>query len=157
MPGRKPLPTSLKVLRGNPGKRPLNHREPKPGSKAKLPKAPSFLNDRAKKEWRNMGKRLFDMGLLTELDETALAMYCWSLSRWIQANGEIEEYGAVLVQGSKLKQSPWVAIANEAWRQTIRMMAEFGMTPSSRSRVSIELPTGHLDSDGIDWFGVRKN
>ena len=30
MRGRKPVPTALKKLRGNPGKRPLNDAEPKP-------------------------------------------------------------------------------------------------------------------------------
>ncbi|MEQ8198694.1 MAG: phage terminase small subunit P27 family, partial [Clostridiaceae bacterium] len=32
--GRKPKPTAIKVLEGNPGKRPLNKNEPKPEKKA---------------------------------------------------------------------------------------------------------------------------
>ncbi len=28
--GRKPIPTKLKILHGNPGKRPLNDKEPEP-------------------------------------------------------------------------------------------------------------------------------
>ena len=68
MVGRKPIPTELKIIRGNPGKRPLNDREAMP--KVKLPPVPSYLNKRAKAEWRRMGKRLFDAGLMTELDET---------------------------------------------------------------------------------------
>jgi len=30
MAGRKPKPTALKIIEGNPGKRPLNKNEPKP-------------------------------------------------------------------------------------------------------------------------------
>ena len=54
--GRKPKPTALKVLEGNPGKRPLNDREPVP-PKGTL-KCPAWLLPEAKKEW----KRLADHG-----------------------------------------------------------------------------------------------
>ena len=45
--GRKPKPTALKVLEGNPGKRPLNDHEPIP-PKGEL-KCPSWLLPEAKK------------------------------------------------------------------------------------------------------------
>ena len=60
--GRKPKPTALKVLEGNPGGRPLNLNEPKPVKKA--PRCPSWLEDEAKKEWKRMGKVLEQLGLL---------------------------------------------------------------------------------------------
>lgn len=64
--GRKPKPTALKELEGNPGRRPLNGAEPKPERKA--PRCPSWLEEEAKKEWRRMGRILEQMGLLTEMD-----------------------------------------------------------------------------------------
>ena len=72
--GRKPKPTALKVLEGNPGGRPLNPNEPKPAKKA--PRCPAWLEDEAKKEWKRMGKTLEQMGLLTEMDMAAFAGYC---------------------------------------------------------------------------------
>ena len=39
--GRKPKPTGIKQLEGNPGKRKLNEREPKPEKKA--PSCPKWL------------------------------------------------------------------------------------------------------------------
>ena len=72
--GRKPKPTGLKVLEGNLGKRPLNHKEPKPTKKA--PRCPSWLEEDAKKEWKRMSKVLESMGLLTDMDMTAFAGYC---------------------------------------------------------------------------------
>ena len=39
--GRKPKPTAIKELEGNPGKRPLNANEPKPERKA--PRCPGWL------------------------------------------------------------------------------------------------------------------
>ena len=72
--GRKPKPTAVKVLEGNPGKRSLNTAEPKPEKKA--PRCPSWLEDEAKKEWKRMSKQLEQLGILTEIDMAAFAGYC---------------------------------------------------------------------------------
>ena len=61
--GRKPKPTAIKELEGNPGKRPLNKNEPKPEKTA--PKCPTWLDKEAKKEWRRMSKSLEAIGILT--------------------------------------------------------------------------------------------
>lgn len=45
--GRKPKPTNLKVLEGNPGKRPLPTNEVKPQKKA--PRCPQWLEEDAKR------------------------------------------------------------------------------------------------------------
>ena len=50
--GRKPKPTAMKELEGNPGKHPLNTSEPKPNKKA--PACPKWLEPEAKKEWRRL-------------------------------------------------------------------------------------------------------
>ena len=72
--GRKPKPTALKVLEGNPGKRPLNDHEPIP-PKGEL-KCPSWLLPEAKKEWKRLASSLEAMGVLTMADLTAFAGYC---------------------------------------------------------------------------------
>ena len=71
--GRKPKPTALKVLEGNPGKRPLNDHEPIP-PKGEL-KCPSWLLPEAKKEWKRLASSLEAMGVLTMADLTAFAGY----------------------------------------------------------------------------------
>lgn len=53
--GRKPKPTAMKELEGNPGKHPLNTSEPKPTKKA--PACPKWLEPEAKKEWRRLAKQ----------------------------------------------------------------------------------------------------
>lgn len=151
MPGRKPVPTELKKLRGNPGHRPLNDQEAKPKTLVRLPPVPSYLDNLAKKEWRRTGKRLFDAGLLTELDETALAAYCQAYSRWVEANEKMKDGGAVIDGLYGPVRSPWVGIANDAWKAMTRMLGEFGMTPSSRSRVKVAKKENQ--PEGEDWFG----
>ena len=64
--GRKPKPTAIKELEGNPGKRELNQNEPKPEKKA--PRCPTWLEAEAKKEWKRLAKQLEQLGILTEVD-----------------------------------------------------------------------------------------
>src|SRR5690606_26210093 len=92
--GRKPTPTHLKVLRGNPGKRPLPANEPQP--KPKAPPCPAHLDAEAKREWRRMVKELEPLGLLTKIDRAALAAYCQAWSRWVQAEEMIRKTGMIV-------------------------------------------------------------
>jgi hypothetical protein len=50
MRGRKPLPSNVVKLRGNPGKRRPNDAEPQPA--AKTPPCPACLGEEARKEWK---------------------------------------------------------------------------------------------------------
>ena len=65
MAGRKPKPTALKKLEGNPGKRKMNTKEPVPGKG--MPDCPKWLLPEAKEEWKRLCQKLSDMGL-TEVD-----------------------------------------------------------------------------------------
>lgn len=134
--GRKPKPTALKKLEGNPGKRPLNHKEPKP--KKGLPICPDWIESEAKIEWKRMCGILGPMGLLTEMDMTAFAGYCQAYARWkaaeeyLTANGETFETPSGYIQ-----QVPQVSIAQTNMKIMLKFCTEFGLTPSARSRISI--------------------
>lgn len=52
MAGRKPKPTTLKKLEGNPGKRKLNTKEPVPTKG--MPDCPKWLLPGAKEEWKKL-------------------------------------------------------------------------------------------------------
>ena len=141
-PGPPPKPTALKKLAGNPGKRALNPAEPKPPTPDRPPYAPRHLNDDAKKEWRRMVKVLMGMGLYTEADQAALAMYCQAWGRWIHAERMVEEDGEVLVSSEtgNYYQNPWFHVANKAWDQMLRMLGRFGLSPADRARLPIAAP-----------------
>lgn len=149
MRGPKPKPTQLKLTLGNPGKRKLNHREPKP--KQEIPPCPAFLNDAAKAEYERMSLVLSRNGILTELDGALLAAYSVAYSRWGFAEKHLQQYGEVILSPDKKfpVQSPYLAIANRAMDQTLRILAEFGMTPSSRSRIQTAGPEA---DDGKNYF-----
>lgn len=134
--GRRPLPTALKVLRGNPGGRPLNDAEPQPKKSKRLPSPPDELSDAAKKEWRRTGKMLFDAGLVTDVDVAQLAIYCAAYAQWLQATETLAKTPMLVkTKNGDLKANPLLKIAREAAFQTSRALVEFGMSPSSRSRV----------------------
>ena len=142
-PGRKPTPTHLKLLRGNPGKRPLNHDEPTP--KTAIPKCPQHLDETARKEWTRISKHLAALGLVSEIDRAALAAFCVAWSRWVEAEEKLKTHG-ILVKSKSPNgfpiPSPFLAIANKAMKQMVDLATEFGMTPSSRTRTRTQRDPG---------------
>jgi P27 family predicted phage terminase small subunit len=81
--GPPPKPSSLKVIQGTfrPDRAAAN--EPKPA--VKIPTAPAWLGDEAKKEWKRVTKEMAALGLISELDRTALALYCQALDEYLAA------------------------------------------------------------------------
>lgn len=103
-----------------------------------MPYVPRHLNSGAKHEWRRIVKVLLDIGLYTEVDRAALAMYCQVWGRWVAAERKLAEHGPVLnPKNGKPYQNPWLHVANKAWEQMRKILPEFGLTPSSRSRLSM--------------------
>src|SRR5262245_20894550 len=110
MRGRKPKPLALKILEGSrvdPG----NFAQPHlpPGSTD----PPAGMTGHALAKWCELAPVLSAAGLLTAGDRTALEQLC-------------EEYATI-------KQHPHNS--NSARDRLRRMLCEFGLTPSSRSRI----------------------
>ena len=135
MAGRKPKPTAMKELEGNPGKRKLNAQEPKPD--ATPPKCPAWLSVEAKREWKRICPFLEKAGLLTQVDRAALAGYCQSYANWQNAEKHIAEEGSTFeTPNGYQQQTPWVSIAQTNLKNMLKFCTEFGLTPSSRSRIA---------------------
>jgi P27 family predicted phage terminase small subunit len=146
MAGRRPKATALKILEGNPGKRPLNEFEPQP--KKGSPVAPAFLTDSARAEWDRIVPQLEEIGVLTQIDGTALASYCQAYARWIEAEAAITKYGIVIVEpimdnigehvGDKIRKNPACTAAMAFQRELRALISVFGLDPSSRTRLKSE-------------------
>jgi P27 family predicted phage terminase small subunit len=135
MRGRRPKPTRLKVLTGNPGKRPLNANEPRP--EAAIPDCPVELGPVARREWDRLAVELSALRILTNLDRAALAAYCGAYAMWAEATEAIQKYGTMVKSPTGYpQQSPYVSIANRQAEIMMRIASEFGFTPASRSRIS---------------------
>lgn len=137
MRGRKPVPTTLKLLEGNPGRRPLNAQEPQPA--VAIPDCPAFLDNVDREEWTRTATLLAEMGLLTAADRTALAAYCVAYSRWVEAEAQVKKYGTIVKSPEKgfPMKSPYLTVADQALETMRKLMVEFGLTPSSRSRIRV--------------------
>ncbi len=150
MRGRKPKPTQLKVLDGNPGRRPLNDREPQPPKE--VPDPPEFLNDEGRAEWFRTTAALKEMGLLSKADRAALSAYCTAYSRWVAAEEQVSKFGTIIKSPDKgfPMKSPYLTIADQAMETMRKFLVEFGLTPSSRSRIRV--PPGASVGDDLDSF-----
>ncbi|GFP28036.1 phage terminase small subunit P27 family [Candidatus Hakubella thermalkaliphila] len=151
MRGRKPKPTKLKLIAGNPGKRPINKNEPKP--QPIRPYCPRFLNREAKREWRRIVPELDRLGLLTRLDRAIVIGYCVWCGRWVEA--EKLMMGQFPVGRDKRTQEiithPAYSVAKEAMEQMRKLLPELGLTLSSRSRITVP-----QREDDFDEFLRRK-
>ncbi len=140
MRGRKPKPISLKLIEGNPGKRPIHGREPQPPQSQ--PSCPAHLSPSAKAEWKRLGQSLNRIGLLTQVDRAALAAYCQAYGRWVEAERKLAETPVLLkTPAGYVQPSPWLAISSKQLELMAKFMAELGLTPSSRSRLAVQFPS----------------
>jgi P27 family predicted phage terminase small subunit len=160
--GRKPKPTVLKLVTGNPGHRPINLAEPKP--RHERTSAPAHVTDGARETWGYVTAILDDMGLLTKADSLALEALCEALNdlrdaraalarpiigrrtdketgleiEWVIAEAGERRYVSFGKDGVMVRPRPEMAMIADADRRIKAWLAEFGLTPSARSRVKTE-------------------
>ena len=138
--GPPPKPTHLKLLDGNPGKRPLNEAEPEYEVGCNMP---AWLPPGAKREWKRVAPQLETVGLLQEVDMAALASYCIAVDQLERATRalkptrdnrrpeiQITENGYETISGAEL-------MRRSAVKEIRAFAAEFGFTPAQRSRISV--------------------
>jgi P27 family predicted phage terminase small subunit len=151
MRGRKPDPTALKILKNNPGRRPLNTREPKhPGLDAAVP--PQLTHPEAIAEWSRIVETL-GRGHVTMVDRGTLIAYCAKWAQWLDLETEAAQH-AYLLRAPKTgtpMQNPALQMANKLLMTWLRLAVELGITPSSRARIVLaDLTPG----DSLDAFSV---
>jgi P27 family predicted phage terminase small subunit len=135
MKGRKKLPAKLHILRGNPGHRPINLKEPRPESG--VPKRPKFLSQTARKYWNLHARQLDNAGILARIDVGILASCCTALAALDKAETMIEQHGYTQTTDSGERKSPWVMIAKESRDQVRNLGAELGLSPTSRAQIKV--------------------
>ena len=97
MPGRKRTPTHLKIVAGNPGRRPLNENEPRPSGN--LDTAPEWLTEAQKECWRYVIQHA-PTGLLKRLDSALLVIWVVAKDVHRQAAESLVESRSLLAEGS---------------------------------------------------------
>lgn len=140
MRGRKPKPTASKKLAGNPGRRPLNKKEPAlpPPTKAFLDPPPELADDKAAQhEWRKIAPLLRERKVISAADRGVLMALCREWSTYHEASVKWRTQGMVVRTPSGYPiVNPYRGIATRALSNLTRLWVELGLTPSARSRIA---------------------
>ncbi len=177
MRGRKPKPTRQQINEGDPGKRGVNKLREKLAAEPKaargLRECPEYLGKRARAAWAMWKEELEKMRLDCRPDGPMLEGACVNYERAVEADLVIAKSGLVVKEFSesgvrklrgrkpqrkprlawkrtaRLRANPAIAISNAAWRQVRSFCSEFGLSPVSRTRLTIE-EEGNATDDLIE-------
>ncbi len=151
--GPKGTPLALKVLNGNPGKRPLNRNAPRPKNK---PTMPAGMSEPAKAVWAEVIRDYGATGVLTGLDSHILRGYCECVVRYSHAASLLESSGP-LVKGARqgeLVKSPMHQVVRDEAELMIRFADRLGCTPSARNALTAQ--TQDDQGDALDKWQAGK-
>lgn len=96
-----------------------------------------------------MAPELERLGLLTIVDGGALTLLSQAYSEWFAADQVIQELGLTVETKMGMFARPEVRIRDTAAKRFKALAAEFGLTPSSRSRINAGTAQAPDENDGI--------
>jgi P27 family predicted phage terminase small subunit len=114
-----------------------------PEAERGLPEVQFHDENESKQVFEQVSELLDSMGLLYRTDGFPLERYCRMLVRWRRAEAFIERYGEVMTykdeKTGRIERAanPEVSIAGRLNDALRRMEAEFGLTPSARTRIAV--------------------
>jgi P27 family predicted phage terminase small subunit len=154
MRGRKPKPAASQIAAGDPRKKGMHKLEERLAAEPKatrgLPDCPRHLKGRARHAWIFWKEELEGMSLDRRPDAMALEGACQNYARAVEADLTVEKDGLIIEEIAfvgenndetvvvKRRAHPAIAVSNAAWRQVRAFIGEFGFSPVSRTRLSIE-------------------
>lgn len=150
--GPKPKPNELKVLEGGRSHRPLNLDQtfrPEVG----MPDIPKWMSKEGRRAWKRLSAELLYYNLLSKVDRDAFAMLCATIGRMellerafagrikqleAEGKGDHELAEAFLDKTPKGMpiQSGLYQVLNREQAKATSLLAEFGLTPAQRARVT---------------------
>ena len=147
-------PTVLKLIAGNPGKRPLPTHEPR--FKSGVGQPPENLDSIGAQCWKRLAALLDRTGVLTQPDELALERLCDAYSEIAACKELIQRDGRTYVSknaagDSFIRPHPAVTQLRAADSLFKSYLTEFGLTPAARSKV-FATPDDDADADQMARF-----
>ena len=134
--GRRPIPTKIKIARGT--LRKDRQREDEPTLPRGMPEMPERLavDAVAVGKWQELSQLLYDLGVLTTADGEALATLCEIHSAEQSCLLELRANGPTIhTDLGGVKPNPAGSLYRSLAALKSTMMSEFGLTPSSRTKV----------------------
>lgn len=145
--GPKPTNPALKILAGNPGKRPVvlasGSTQPAPLPMG-APARPPELTGVAADEWNRLAALLDGAGLIAQTDTGILAAYCLAFSDMLACRAAVAECGRFASQpiqnatgaviGTRYVEHPAVGRLAESSRRVATLAEALGITAAARAR-----------------------
>jgi P27 family predicted phage terminase small subunit len=143
--GPKPIPGKILHIRGSRYAKDRLEHEPELGGRA--PAIPDYLKSpEEKKCWHYLVKQIHTAGLLAYVDQFALGRYVRLYIQWRAMDAFVKEHGECYPIYDKERARPvGVAVFPQTFLarryadQLLRLEQEFGMTPSARASLGIQL------------------
>lgn len=157
MRGRKPLPTTIRILRNNPGKRRINRDEPQ--SEQLAVACPDEIGDTiAQQEWRRTIVPAIERRQIASADVVMAVAHCELWATWRSQLAEASKHPHVVAVGPNKHPVPNPArgMANKTFQLLAKVDAELGLTPSSRSRVVGGQSGSGRTTSKLDKFRAQK-
>lgn len=156
MAGPPKTPSHLQLVRGNPSKRSINKKEPKPPSG--VPQTPKYFDKRGRYWFKKIGEELNALGVMSQLDAKALELLIEAYVEYRHhceiLDSEGYTYNTTSMTGDIIKKAhPAAAMKSDAFKRIRSMLGEFGMTPAARTKVTINTPA---EEDPFEAFLKRK-
>jgi P27 family predicted phage terminase small subunit len=102
------------------------------------PSPPHSLSPFALREWRTLAPLCVELGVLTRADLRALELLCQVLATEAELRALLEKEGLLIPgAGGNSKSHPAVKMLESTRSQAHRLLADFGLTPRSRSGVDV--------------------
>lgn len=134
--GPQKTPTATLKLHGS---RKIGNRGNEPKVKVSVPSCPRWLTGEGRKIWQRLIPQLKKAGVITKLDQFALARYCLYGILWMR---ELQNPGRT------------EATLERYANQLNRLEQSFGLTPSARASLSISPPA---EKDPLEELMSRTN
>lgn len=137
MPSPKPQPSNLRLLNGRGNGRDSGGRvvKPTPGFVRLPPARPDWLTGEARRMWDLVVPELTRLQLLKPVDEGSLVAYCLTWQRLHDASLLVARDGLLLETEKGPVKNPAVLVVEAASKELRAWSSEFGLTPSSESRL----------------------
>jgi len=114
-------------------------------SKHIKPPAPEYFSKEQKKQWQYFSEMFFRLNVLTETDAVALEMLVVQYTKW-----RVLEEKANNLESNKY--ATYNRLSSDAYKNLLKMLSKFGMTPTDRARIGIE----KSKKNDIDNYRNRK-
>jgi len=156
--GPKPTPTAVRKARGT--DRPDERATHEPTPRAGLPSCPDGLDRRGQAVWDWLIPELESMGILAGCDRNMLERYCEMMSQWHECIAVVRERGScyeVLKGDGSVQYASARPEASQALKLDTalqRIEAQFGLSPSARTRIEVPQDKDTVGDGKAKFFKV---